>query len=143
MGGQWLGDSYLISLVIAVVASFIVAFIDRRLLNNQAGIAEGVASEAEDALKKEMLKVASFTNQLAFSSSRIADSTDATNENVTLQQSEIEQIATAMEEMSSTVNEVASNTESASSASQEANDYAQIGLQQSETTQQKIDALVE
>ena len=143
MACLWLGDSYLISLVVAVLASFVVAFIDQRLLNKQAGTAEGVANDAEDVLKKQMLKVASFTNQLAFSSSRIADSTDATNENVTLQQSEIEQIATAMEEMSSTVNEVASNTVSASSASQEANDSAQAGLQQSETTQQQINALVE
>ncbi len=143
IGGLWVGDSYLIGLIIAALVSFSVAFIDKILLNKQSGIAKDLVSEAEEALKKEMLRVASFTNQLAFSSSRIADSTDATNENVTLQQSEIEQIATAMEEMSSTVNEVASNTVSASTASQEANDAAQTGLQQSEATQQKIAALVE
>lgn len=143
IGGQWLGDSYLISLMIAVVASCVVAFVDRLLLNKQGESVKGIASEAEEVLKQELVKVASFTNQLAFNTSRIAESTDATSENVTSQQSEIEQIATAMEEMSSTVNEVASNTVNASSASEEANDSAKVGLQQAEVTQQKIEALVE
>jgi len=143
IGVQWLGDSYLISLAIAVVVSFIVAFVDNLSQKKKDDEAAEISGKAEAVLQRQLVKVASFTNQLTFSTSRIADSTDATNENVSLQQSEIEQIAAAMEEMSSTVNEVANNTVSASSASQEANDSAQTGLQQAEVTQQKIEALVE
>lgn len=143
IAGQWLGDSYLISLAIAVTVSFIVAFADNLSQKKKVDEAAGISGKAELELQQQLVKVANFTNQLAFSTSRIADSTDATNENVSLQQSEIELIATAMEEMSSTVNEVASNTVSASTASQEANDAAQAGLQQSDVTQQKIEALVD
>ena len=55
--GQWLGDSYLLSLAIAIFASLAAAFIGRRLLNKQVDLAKGMASEAENALKQEMLKV--------------------------------------------------------------------------------------
>ncbi len=72
-------------------------------------------------------KVTSAADQVATSSETAAFASEGTRDGVNQQNSEIEQVATAMNEMSATVSEVASNASSTAQATREADAQASNG----------------
>jgi methyl-accepting chemotaxis protein len=79
--------------------------------------------------------------QLAAAAEELSAVTEQSNNGVLRQQSEIEQVATAMNEMSATVTEVSKNAGSAATAAQEADDRAKEGCDVVNTTVQTINNL--
>ena len=83
------------------------------------------------------------SNNLAFTASEMSSITERTEKNITRQQMETDQVATAMNEMSSTVEEVARSAMHASDAAEQANDATSKGLGIAKETRQEISLLVE
>jgi len=81
--------------------------------------------------------------QLSASASEIAIVTSESSEHVARQESETEQVATAVNEMAATVQEVANHANNAANASQEADQEARAGRQIVTETVDAIDALAE
>jgi methyl-accepting chemotaxis protein len=84
--------------------------------NKFAGKVHGVVSEVMNSVR-----------QLNSAASGLSVITSETSTGVARQQSETEQVATAMNEMASTVQEVASHAEQAASAANDANQHSQEG----------------
>lgn len=77
-----------------------------------------------DDSSEELNQIVSHTSDIAYQ----------TSEGVAVQQSETEQLATAMNEVSSTVQEVAHNTAEAAEATQKASDQVNLGKQEVSVT---------
>ena len=80
-------------------------------------------------------------SQLAAAAETLSSVTEQTSQGVTRQQSETQQVATAMNEMSATVQEVAKNAANAATAAQEADTQAKNGHQVVNETVATINAL--
>ena len=89
------------------------------LSNSLAHLVEDLKNFISQSVQSSML--------ISTSAEKLSVVIDQTNNGVRRQQSESEQLATAMNEMTATVQEVARNTSDAAHASQEANDAAQTG----------------
>jgi methyl-accepting chemotaxis protein len=79
--------------------------------------------------------------QLAAAAEELSAITEQSNEGVLRQQSEIEQVATAMNEMSATVTEVSRNASSAATAAADADERSKEGCEVVNTTVQTINNL--
>lgn len=80
-------------------------------------------------------KITGTTNQLAASSEHLAGVSHQTQKNMLQQQSESEQLATAMHEMVATVNEIANNASMAATSARDADQASSRGLQTIESTE--------
>lgn len=80
-----------------------------------------------DEFRDGLSHVAEATHSLGIVAHQIREVTDETREGVTRQQSQTEQVATAMNEMTATVTEVSDSAGEASKASHSANEEAQAG----------------
>lgn len=86
-------------------------------------------------------QITGTTNQLATSSEHLADVSHQTQKNMLQQQSESEQLATAMHEMVATVNEIANNASMAATSARDADQATKIGLQTIEGTEAHLQKL--
>lgn len=81
------------------------------------------------------------SGQISLSADKLASATEQANHGAIEQQSETDQVATAMNEMAATVQEVATSAVNASSAAEEANIHAQTGYDIVEKTVLDIENL--
>lgn len=88
-------------------------------------------------------EVTSAAGELSSASSQLNSSTQATNDALRQQQSEVEQVATAMDEMNATVHEVARNAGEASQAAETSNDASREGQKVVNSTLEEIHQLAE
>jgi methyl-accepting chemotaxis protein len=81
-------------------------------------------SKARDSLRLLVKKVLSLTAPLTAAADEVSTITDQTSSDIARQQSETDQVATAMNEMASTAHEIARNAVSAAEAARSADDEA-------------------
>jgi len=86
---------------------------------------------------------AKTTNDLAFTASKMSDSTERTARNTNQQRTETDMVATAMNEMNVAVDEVAQNANDASLSAKHAQESAEKGIVIARDTQNAISTLVE
>ncbi|MBI1424865.1 MAG: hypothetical protein GC149_15570 [Gammaproteobacteria bacterium] len=86
--------------------------------------------------------LASATNELAFTASKLGSVTERTETNTRQQQSETDQVATAMNEMHATVEEVARNASAAADAAAKADAASRKGEKIAHDAKTGIDTLV-
>ena len=92
----------------------------------------------------EVIKnIISGSTHLAAASEELSAITSQGSSGIVRQQSEIQQVATAMEEMSATVNEVAKNAVNAATAAQEADDQSKHGFTVVNDTVETIHSLAD
>ncbi len=94
-----------------------------------------------DKLQHIISNVAGSTTQLASAAEEMSLVSGESNENVSRQMAETEQVAAAMNEMTSTVQEVANNALAAANSAQEASESASKGQQVVEQTVSAINNL--
>lgn len=88
-------------------------------------------------------KIASLSNQLAFTASELSEATGKTESNANEQLAEIEGLVVAIEEMSTTVDDVARSTLNASNSSTHANESSNVAMQLAQCTKSEVSMLVE
>ncbi|MGO1793783.1 MAG: methyl-accepting chemotaxis protein [Oceanisphaera sp.] len=88
-------------------------------------------------------RVGDAADELVMQAGQTEQASQATQHEISQQEREIEQIATAMDEMTSTVAEIARNTTDASSSANESNQVAAIGRSNVQNTSEHIAALAE
>lgn len=93
------------------------------------------------SLRKQVTEIDTHAVQLSQSAENLARITNDTNIGVQQQQSETDQVATAMNEMSSTVQEVAQNASLAADSAQDANNKSEEGRSVVSNTMQTINNL--
>ena len=91
----------------------------------------------------ELTQIRQSSNKLAIAASDMAGITENSLQTLTQQQSETEQVATAMNEMTATVEEVSSHAATASSHTQEVNDHSVQARQVADGSLSSINSLVE
>jgi methyl-accepting chemotaxis protein len=101
----------------------------------------GAFNQFAEKVRQMVIQVAGSTSQLASAAEQLATVTHETNDGIQRQQSETEQVATAMNEMTSTVQEVARYASEASGAAQNADTEAQAGKSVVEQTIASINTL--
>ena len=94
--------------------------------DNTNSVSDSLSRLVED-LKSFISQTVNDSMQISASAEKLSVIIDSTNEGVRRQQSESEQVATAMNEMTATVQEVAQNASDAALASQQADEAAQAG----------------
>ncbi|MGB5856406.1 MAG: methyl-accepting chemotaxis protein [Oceanisphaera sp.] len=92
-------------------------------------------------LRTALGRVGDAADELVTQASQAELASRSTQSEISRQEAEIDQIATAMDEMTSTVAEIARNTTDASSSANEANQVAATGRRNVHNTSQKIAAL--
>jgi len=85
-------------------------------------------SEGRKGFVNLVKEITGSSGQLAAAAEELSAITEQANAGILRQQSEIEQVATAMNEMSATVKEVSNNAANAAAAAQDADDRAKEGL---------------
>jgi len=121
------------------------ASFDRQINVQGDATAKAIATNYNHIIKNIRKVIQTFTqltNELAFASAQLSDTTERTEVNTQRQLGETDLVATAMTEMSATVEEVARNTSTASVAAQEAKNAAARGHSIAQETKQGIDVLV-
>ncbi|CAK0764039.1 methyl-accepting chemotaxis protein [Gammaproteobacteria bacterium] len=111
--------------------------------NDELGVTADVINRLLAKFHNIIKDIAETTVQLSAQANMMSSHSEETNQRVTRQQGELEQLATAINEMSSTVQEVAHNTASAADATQQANQQANQGHQVVEETIAAIGTLVQ
>lgn len=105
----------------------------------------GQAAQAFNAMMDNfrdlISRVLQSTSQLARAASDLASVTERTNDGVSRQRSEIDQLATAMNEMNSTAHEVARNAQQSSDSTRQAEEAAQEGKHIVSGTMKRIEQL--
>ena len=94
-----------------------------------------------NSLRDLVTMVSNSTDELAAASSQLANTADSTNQGMTNQQGETQQVATAMNEMSATVQEVARNAAEAATSANDADNQASEGSNVVAQTMQSIQQL--
>ncbi len=79
-------------------------------------------AEMQSRLRQMITKINDFTQQIASAAGEMLSATTQTNTNIARQQSETEQVSTAMHELAATASEVAKSVSTTSAASFEANE---------------------
>ena len=92
-------------------------------------------------LRGIVIEITDYTAQLTASAQAMSAVTEQTSQGVRKQQSETDQVATAMNEMSATVQDVARNAAAAAQSAHQADDQANNGKQVVAQTMEAIDAL--
>jgi len=95
----------------------------------------------QDHLRSMIGEMGQSSTELSSSSEELAVVSEQTTKNLCLQQTEVEQVATAMNEMAATINEVAKNAAASSQAAQNANKEASEGGRVVEETIESIEKL--
>lgn len=95
-------------------------------IDNTNSVSDSLSHLVED-LKGFISQTINDSIQISSSAEKLSVIIDTTNEGVRRQQSESEQVATAMNKMTATVQEVAQNANDAALASQQADEAAQAG----------------
>ena len=98
-------------------------------------------SQSRKGFAKLINQILGSTGQLAAAAEELSTITEQSNSGVVRQQSETQQVATAMNEMSATVTEVAQNAANAATAAQEADDASKAGSDVVNTTVATINEL--
>lgn len=98
-------------------------------------------SKARKGFTEVVQSIKANASQLAAAAEELSNITEQSSQGVVRQQSETQQVATAMNEMSATVQEVAKNAASAATAAQEADQQAKNGYDVVNKTVQTIDSL--
>lgn len=94
-----------------------------------------------DQLQNMVSKISSVTHDLDASTGENLSVTRDTQEKITVQQSEIDQVATAVQEMAASSQEIAKNSAETADHAKSADDIAQKGLQNVHETTQRINEL--
>jgi len=94
-----------------------------------------------DQLQNMVSKISSVTHDLDASTGENLEVTRDTQEKITVQQSEIDQVATAVQEMAASSQEIAKNSAETADHAKSADDIAQKGLQNVHETTQRINEL--
>ena len=94
-----------------------------------------------DSLRNLVSMVSSSAEELSSASSQLQNTAETTNQGMTNQQGETQQVATAMNEMSATVQEVARNAAEAASSANDADSEASAGGQIVAETMKSIEQL--
>jgi methyl-accepting chemotaxis protein len=80
-----------------------------------------------DKIEQVIIKVSQTSTQLATAAEELSSTTTQTHDNITLQQTETQQVATAVTEMAATVKEIAESAEGAANSARSADAEAQTG----------------
>ncbi|MDP4534958.1 methyl-accepting chemotaxis protein [Alkalimonas collagenimarina] len=91
-------------------------------------------AQMQQSLRAMLTEVSQYAEQVASSSTELAQINDETNGGIEQQHEEINNSATAMNEMTTTLEEVARNTQEAADAAESANEAARQGQQVVDTT---------
>lgn len=94
-----------------------------------------------DVFENLIIKITNTTRQLATSSQHLADVSHQTQKNMLQQQSESEQLATAMHEMVATVNEISKSASIAATSAKDADHSTKLGLQTINNTESHLEKL--
>ncbi|MCH7696213.1 MAG: methyl-accepting chemotaxis protein [Proteobacteria bacterium] len=94
-----------------------------------------------EQLQNMVSKISSVTHDLDASTGENLNVTKDTQEKITMQQSEIDQVATAVQEMAASSQEIAKNSAETADHAKSADDIAQKGLQNVHQTTQRINEL--
>ncbi|MCZ6525168.1 MAG: methyl-accepting chemotaxis protein [Gammaproteobacteria bacterium] len=94
-----------------------------------------------DQLQNMVSRISSVTHDLDASTGENLEVTRDTQEKITMQQSEIDQVATAVQEMAASSQEIAKNSAETADHANSADDIAQKGLQNVHETTQRINEL--
>jgi methyl-accepting chemotaxis protein len=105
-------------------------------------IATGLNSMGE-RFRQVIQDLSGAASQLASAAEETSSVTRDSNQNIARQQSEVEQVATAMNEMNATVHEVAKNASSAAGAAHNADEQATTGKRVVEKTMDVIENLAD
>ena len=106
--------------------------------NDEIGKLQSAMKATVEQLRDMMTQINTVTEHLTTSASRMSSITEATNAGVIRQQSETDQVATAINEMTATVQEVARNATEAATAATGADSESQMGKQVVDATIQSI-----
>ncbi|MCK4708286.1 MAG: methyl-accepting chemotaxis protein [Gammaproteobacteria bacterium] len=109
--------------------------------NDEIGELTNAVNTMSGSLRDLVTMVSSSTEELAAASSQLANTAESTNQGMANQQSETEQVATAMNEMSATVQEVARNAAEAAASANDADTQASEGSKVVADTMQSIEQL--
>ncbi|CAK0774180.1 methyl-accepting chemotaxis protein [Gammaproteobacteria bacterium] len=109
--------------------------------NDELGVTATVINHLLVKFHDILRNMAETTVQLSSQANMMSSHAEETNQRVSRQQAELEQLATAINEMSSTVQEVAHSTASAADATQQANEQANQGHEVVEETIAAISTL--
>lgn len=109
--------------------------------NDEIGKLQSAMKATVTQLRDMMTEINIVTEQLNSSANRMSSIADTTNSGVLRQQSETDQVATAINEMTATVQEVARNATEAASAATTADSDSIAGKQVVDETIQSIDNL--
>lgn len=110
--------------------------------NDEIGKLANSMEKMRDRLKQLISQIVNTTSQLSSASEEISVITTQTSQRVKNQQSETEQVATAMNEMTSTVHDVASNITLTASSANKAHAETKTGSQVMTQAVQQIQVLV-
>ncbi|SEO46689.1 methyl-accepting chemotaxis protein [Aquisalimonas asiatica] len=110
---------------------------------DEVGQLGGNVNRFIETLQKVLSTINQETNQLASAAEELSAITSQTQQGVTRQKSETDQVATAMNEMVATVQEIASNASDASTAAGEASESASDGRKVVNVTVDAINGLVQ
>lgn len=111
--------------------------------HDEIGELTEAVNEMSDNLRDLVTMVSNSTEELAAASSQLANTAEITNQGMSNQQSETEQVATAMNEMSATVQEVARNAAEAAASASDADNEASAGSKIVAQTMQSIQQLAD
>jgi len=109
--------------------------------NDEIGKLQSAMKATVDQLRDMMTEINLVTEQLNSSANRMSSIADTTNSGVVRQQSETDQVATAINEMTATVQEVARNATEAASAATNSDSESRDGKHVVDETIQSIDSL--
>ena len=112
-------------------------------VNDEIGATGNAFNIMLEKFQKILLQVNGATIQIASSTTQMSVVSSQTNQGIQVQQSQTEQLATAMNEMVATVQEVARHTDRASKAATKARDTCNNGQQVINTSVDTINALAE
>lgn len=99
-------------------------------------------AQMQQSLRAMLTEVSQYAEQVASSSTELAQINDETNGGIEQQHEEINNSATAMNEMTTTLEEVARNTQEAADAAESANEAARQGQQVVDTTISDMQQLI-
>jgi methyl-accepting chemotaxis protein len=111
--------------------------------NGECAPTAAAVSSILSTIVSELTSVKQSSNKLAIAAADMAGITEHSLQTLTQQQSETEQVATAMNEMTSTVEEVSAHAATASSHTQEVNDHSLQATQVADESLRSINSLVE
>ena len=162
-------SSLIIGLVMTLILTFAIITVGRLINNSIAEVADSLEEIATgggdltrrlsttstdaigrlvssfnifmDKLHDIISDVTNSTGQLATAAKEMSSISQESNEGVSKQQAQTEQVATAMNEMSTSVTEVAHNAEAAAEAAKNASGEARSGSQVVQNTVKAINAL--